>query len=327
MPSRSEIRVLTYNILLGGERREELIAGVLARSGADLIALQEVRDDGMAARLAGRLGMTAVSGSPSDHGPLGLAVLTRLPITAHRNRCHAGMLRSHLEVTVRPRRGERLRFHVVHLAARFGERAKGEARRILEVEAVLADIAGEPPLPHFVLGDLNSLAPGDHVEATRFFRRMNELRQARLLVRQTDGWMGPRAGGDEETIDRAWLAHGIDPRLRAGVPSLPWLVGPLTGLLPDHRGVDRLLGRAIERWTVPRLLEAGYADCFRHLHPRAHGYTCATWMPAARVDYIFASPEALSLLAACEVGIGRGRVAREVVAASDHFPVVADLSV
>jgi len=77
--AKSRIRILTYNILLGGERREERIASVLAHSGADLIALQEVRDNGMVARLAGELGMAAVSGPPSDGGSLGLAVLTRLP--------------------------------------------------------------------------------------------------------------------------------------------------------------------------------------------------------------------------------------------------------
>jgi endonuclease/exonuclease/phosphatase family metal-dependent hydrolase len=323
----SSLRILTYNILLGGEGREERIAGVLARSGADLIALQEVHDNGMLARLAAELGMTAVSGSPSDDGPLGLAVLTRLPIATHRNHRHAGMLRSHLEVTVAPGRGDRLRLHVVHLAARFGERAKGEARRLEELEHILADIRGEAPMPHLVVGDFNSLSPGDHLEATGFFRRMNGLRKAGLLVRQDGGWMGPPAGGAEESIDAKWLAHGIDPGLQGGVPVLPWLVGPLTALVPERRGLDRLLGRAIERWAVPRMLEAGYTDCFRHLHPRAHGYTCATWMPAARIDYVFASPEALPRLVACDVAVGRGRAARETATASDHFPLLTDLSV
>jgi endonuclease/exonuclease/phosphatase family metal-dependent hydrolase len=322
---RPGVRVLTYNILLGGERREERIARTLERSGADVIALQEVCDNGLVARLAGRLGMSAVAGRPSDGGPLGLAVLSRLPIVAHRNRRHAGMLRSHLEVTVRRRQGNPLRLHVVHLAARFGERAKGEARRLREVEAVLGDIAREPAVPHLLLGDFNSLTPGDPLEATRFFRRMNELGRARLLVRRADGWMEPQAAGEGAAAGERWRAHGIDPELRLGIPSLPWVVGPLTALLPERRGVDALLGRAIERWTVPRVLDAGYADCFRHLHPRAHGYTCATWMPAARIDYIFASPEALPLVAACDVVTGRGQAAREVATASDHFPVTVDL--
>jgi endonuclease/exonuclease/phosphatase family metal-dependent hydrolase len=318
----SGIRVLAYNILLGGERREERIAGVLAGSGADLIALEEVQDNGLVPRLAEHLGMEAVYAPPSDGGPLGMALLTRLPIASQRNLRHPGMLRSHLEVVIRARPGERIRFHVVHLAARFGEKANGEARRLREIEAVLGDIDAEEAMPDIVLGDFNSIAPGDHLAATGFFRRMNELRQAGLLVRRGDGWMWPEAGDDAD-----WLAHGIDPALKGGVPSLPWVTGPLTALVPRHQGVDRLLGRAIERWTVPRLLDAGYTDCYRHLHPRAHGYTCATWMPAARIDYVFASPEALPLVAACDVVEGRGRSAHEVASASDHFPVVADLSI
>jgi exonuclease III len=75
------------------------------------------------------------------------------------------------------------------------------------------------------------------------------------------------------------------------------------------------------------MLEEGYTDCFRHLHPRAHGYTCATWMPAARIDYVFASTEALPRLLACDVAVGRGHAGREAATASDHFPLLADLSV
>lgn len=322
------IRVLTLNILLGGEHREEQIAEVLRRGGADVIALQEVRDNGLVPRLAESLGMVAIQGEPSDGAGLGLAVLSRLPVLDHRNRCHDGMLRSHLQVTVGARRGTPLRLHVVHLAARFGERAKGEARRLRELEAVLSDIAEQPPGPHLLLGDFNTLAPGDDLEATRFFRRMAALRRDGLLVRQPDGWMAPvAADGGEPSLDARWHAHGIDPRLLGGVPVLPWITAPLTSVLPQSTSVDRMLGRMIERWTVPRLTAAGYVDCFRGLHPRARGYTCATWLPAARVDYMFASADLAGRVVSCEVLGGRGRLGHEMTAtASDHFPVVAELA-
>ncbi len=324
----STIRLLTYNILLGGARREERIASVLKRSRADLIALQEIRDDGLVERLSEQLGMAHVFGSASDGGDLGLAVLSRHAVVAHHNHRHPTMLRSHLEVTVQPRRGVRLRLHAVHLAARFGERAKGEARRLRELESVLADIAAAPAAPHLIAGDFNTLAPGDDLEATRFFRRMAELRRARLLVRQADGWVGPAAAESvERSLDESWLAHGIDPGLRAGVPVLPGLVGPLTAWLPQSQALDGMMGRMIERWVVPRLLSAGYVDCYRQLHPRAHGYTCATWLPAARVDYAFASPELAPKLHACEVVGGHARSGGEVVTASDHFPLLAELDI
>ena len=322
-------RILTLNVLLGGEGREERIAEVLRRSGADVIALQEVRDNGLVPWLAGGLGMEAIRGEPSDGRDLGLAVLSRLPVLDHRNRRHEGMLRSHLRVTVRTRQGSPLRLHVVHLAARFGERAKGEARRTRELEAVLDDVAEEPPAPHLLVGDFNSLAPGDGLEATEFFRRMAALRRNGLLVRQSNGWMVPvTADGEAPSVEARWRAHGIDPRLLGGVPVLPWVAGPLTSVLPRSGPVDRMLGRMIERWTVPRLTGAGYVDCFRGLHPRARGYTCATWLPAARIDYSFASPDLAPAVVSCEVLGGRGRLGHEMaVTASDHFPLVTELSV
>jgi endonuclease/exonuclease/phosphatase family metal-dependent hydrolase len=49
-------------------------------------------------------------------------------------------------------------------------------------------------------------------------------------------------------------------------------------------------------------------------------------MPAARIDYVFASSEALPRLLACEVAVGRGHAGRETATASDHFPLLADLA-
>ncbi|MGD0834168.1 MAG: endonuclease/exonuclease/phosphatase family protein [Candidatus Dormibacteria bacterium] len=314
------IRVLTYNVLLGGGHREQRIAQVLRRSEADVIALQEVRDDGLLQRLAASLRMTSVFAPPGDGAGLGLGVLARVPVDGHRNHRHAEMLRSHLELTLAIP-GLPLRLHVLHLAARFGERAQGEERRVRELGCVLRDIERASPAPHLVLGDFNSLAPGEHLEATRFFRRMGALRRAGLLVRRADGWMAPVSGGG---VAGRWLAHGIDPDLLPGVPALPRLVGHLTALLPESRQVDRVLGRMIERRAVPLILGRGYADCYRRLHPRAHGYTCATWLPAARIDYVFASPEMARRLIWCDVIGGRGRPDREAPTASDHFPVAAD---
>jgi exonuclease III len=120
----------------------------------------------------------------------------------------------------------------------------------------------------------------------------------------------------------------VDPHLDVGIPVLPVVVYPLTALLPRRsRAVDRVLGATIERGTVLRMLESGYTDSFRKLHPRAHGYTCATWMPAARVDYIFASPLMATRLRVCEVVGSRAWPDREATVASDHHPLVAEFAV
>ena len=327
------IRVATYNILVGGARRHELIRDVLTRVDADVLALQEVCDLDFLDDLAGTLKMRVVPGAPSDPSTsCHIAILSRLPVVRSHNRQHRGrMLRSHLyaEVETGGKAIPSIGVHCLHLAARFGERAKGEARRMRELTAILDDIDHERRQPHMLIGDFNALSPGDPVAATRFFRRMHELRSAGLLVARDNGYLGPveRDGNNNARLDAAWHAAGIDPRLDAGVPILPRQVWPLTSRLPVSPAVDRFLGRFIERWSVERLLALGYVDCFRRAHPRAQGRTCATWLPAARVDYVFADAKLAPQLAACDVVGGNRWPDRDAALASDHFPVVADFSV
>jgi len=332
-PTPRRIRVATYNILLGGEQRGELVGNVLRRIDADVVALQEVREVDRVRDLAEDLGMEMFLGEPSDpDSPMHTAILTRLPVRAWRNRRHHGrMLRSHLHCDIEtggavlPLVG----VHCLHLAARFGDRNKGEARRIREIGAVLTDIADEPPLPHMLIGDFNALSPGDDILATSFFRRMNDLRRAGLLVVGSNGILTPLAPqvGDGNGLADRWRRAGVDPRLLGGIPALPRVVAPLTVGLPVSRAMDRFLGRLIERWTIERLLKEGYVDCYRDVHPRARGLTCATWQLSARVDYVFATPDLATRVVGADVVGGRTWPDPDAAVASDHYPVVADFSV
>ncbi len=324
----ARLRVVTYNILLGGDGRGDRIAAVLERCDADVVALQEANDVELVRSLAQRLGMRMIVAKPNDASRLNLAVLTRLPVTGWRAHRHPGrMLRAHLvcELDVQAPGLSKLRIHNVHLAARFGEKNKGEARRLRELEAILGDVGRSGPTPHLVLGDFNSLAPGETVAATAFFTRMAELRRRGLLVRGLDGLVAPMESpeGDEE-LAAAWREAGVEPHLHVGVPRLPWVVGPLTGVLPRSAALDRVLNRFIERWTVPRMLDAGYTDCYRAVHSGGDGYTCATWMPAARIDYVWADAAMAQRLVACQVVGGEAHPDPDVAGASDHFPVAAD---
>jgi endonuclease/exonuclease/phosphatase family metal-dependent hydrolase len=329
MPSTStRLRVVTYNILLGGHGRGDRIAAVLDRCNADVIALQEANDLDLVRSLAQRLGMRMVVAKPNDASKLNLAVLSRLPVTGWRAHRHPGrMLRAHLvcELAVQAPGLSKLRIHNVHLAARFGEKNKGEARRLHELEAILGDIERSGPTPHLVLGDFNSLAPTETVAATTFFTRMAELRRRGLLVRGLDGLVVPlESAEDDGELAEAWREAGVEPHLHVGVPRLPWVVGPLTGVLPRSVALDRVLNRFIERWTVPRMLEAGYTDCYRAVHSDGLGYTCATWSPAARIDYVWADARMAERVTGCEVIGGNGHPDPDAPSASDHFPVVAD---
>lgn len=332
--TRRRIRVATYNILLGGERRLDLVRNVLTRLDADIVALQEVREVDRIRELARNLDMEMLLGEPSDPAsPMHTAILTRLPVRTWRNRRHHGrMLRSHLHCDIETGGHELplVGVHCLHLAARFGDRNKGEARRIREIGAVLTDIADEPARPHLLIGDFNALSPGDDILATSFFRRMNDLRRAGLLVAGPNGILAPlapnREDGDSGLADR-WRRAGVDPRLLGGIPVLPRVVSPLTVGLPVSRAMDRFLGRLIERWTIERLLKEGYVDCYRRVHPRARGLTCATWQLSARVDYVFATDALAAHVIGADVVGGRTWPDADAAAASDHYPVVAEFSV
>ncbi len=311
-----------------------LVRNVLQRIDADVVALQEVREIDRIRALARDLGMEMFLGEPSDpESPMHTAILTRLPVRAWRNRRHHGrMLRSHLHCDIETGGADVpvLGVHCLHLAARFGSRNKGEARRIREIGAVLTDIADEPSLPHLLIGDFNALSPGDDILATSFFRRMNDLRRAGLLVAGSNGILSPLVPGDgsaDDGLADRWRQAGIDPRLLGGIPALPRVVSPLTAGLPVSRAMDRFLGRLIERWTVERLLGEGYVDCYREVHPRARGLTCATWQLSARVDYIFATSDLAGFVTGADVVGGRTWPDPDAAVASDHYPVVADFRV
>lgn len=76
------------------------------------------------------------------------------------------------------------------------------------------------------------------------------------------------------------------------------------------------------RWrTIQTVIDAGYTDSFRKLHPSEPGMTLPTIAPLLRLDYVFVPNAQAGRVKKCEV-----INTPEAVGASDHFPVVADFS-
>ncbi len=164
------LRVLTYNIHggRGADRRLDLarIAGVIAESDADIVALQEVdarrpRSGGVdqAAWLADQLGMHAQFGPTIERGDeaYGIATLTRLPIFESRQVClpwRESNPRSEprcalLTRIAWPVRERALDMVNTHLSVRFGERAD-------QVATLIDDLMNdEIDAPIIVAGDFN----------------------------------------------------------------------------------------------------------------------------------------------------------------------------
>jgi exodeoxyribonuclease-3 len=271
------LRVLTYNLYFGGRDRLDAIHAVLAHCNADLIALTEADDQSVIETLAERLGLNHVwaRGSGDRH----IAALSRFPILDwqiyNKSPLTQAVLETKIELphpTASPLPSSVLEeqengvggarsitVYNVHLLPYL--LLPFEFRRWQAVGKLLDVIRTRQPGPHLIVGDLNSIAPGDRV-----IQRNNPPRMRRVMALQ-----------------------------------LWWIF----------------------RLAIPRLLKAGYVDCFRQLNPTDAGFT---WMPGnrtTRYDYILADPALASSLCAC-------RVVDDIEAvnqASDHFPLLAEFDI
>jgi exodeoxyribonuclease-3 len=133
-------------------------------------------------------------------------------------------------------------------------------------------------------------------------RRVLELRALlRSVARHQDGFHV--LAGDFNTIAPGDVFEAATLPLR--VRPFVWLSG----------------GRI--RWrTIQTVLDAGYVDAYRTLHPNDPGLTLPTPTPHVRLDYVFVPEVHATRVTRCDVV----RADTSAVA-SDHFPVVADLHI
>jgi endonuclease/exonuclease/phosphatase family metal-dependent hydrolase len=313
-------RVLSYNILAGGEtryagasRRSELLARMIALAQPDIVGLAEginptQRGEVTAIEeMAARLNMQLIRGDhPSAGDAFQVACLTRLPLVYTRVHARPGHLtRPLLEVCVREADGGELIVFVAHLIASFHRGRAAERQRRREVREILASMAPARGRPHLLMGDFNTLAPGDPLRASALLRYLVRLDEAMPYE--------PRDG-------QPHLAYVVPDRLH-------WL-NPLLRLLPRSRLLlwllDSVAARCVPRWSIAEIQRTGYVDCFRRMQPEEPGFTCPAIMPAGRIDFIFASPELAPRLCGCSVLSGGADV--RGAQASDHLPVVADFA-
>lgn len=303
-------RLLTYNILVGGGRRIDAITNMIRAAHPDVVGLVEATNPRVVEELAERLGMECrMTGQGKSIDDWQIALLTRLPIVSTTIHTRPGRLtKPLLEVRVREEDGHELAIFVTHLAAAFSHGRGGNSIRQVEVREILrilAELRAEG-IPHVLMGDFNTLAPGDTMKASRLLRYLVDL-DARYR-------QNPKAH-----IGNPHLDFVVPPALRFLKPllrliarsdMLSWLFDG-AGSLYAPRGSIRLLRKA-----------SCYVDCFRRENPRAWGFTCPAKAPAGRIDYIFASPELAQRLSACSVVTeGNGTPGYE---ASDHLPVLAE---
>jgi len=157
-----------------------------------------------------------------------------------------------------------------------------------------------------VLADRDCRLFGLHLSA--WFSKWSEQRRERELRALIDGIRQHQHGFHLILGDFNALAPG--ERLRADrMPG--WI-----------RAMVWMSGNDIARTTIQLMLDEQYVDAFRYLHPGEEGYTFPTWDPHVRLDYVFAPARDASRFARCEVIAD----AADMRAASDHFPLLAEVS-
>jgi endonuclease/exonuclease/phosphatase family metal-dependent hydrolase len=161
------MRIVSYNILTGGEGRADPLAEVLIAQRADVIGLVEAEDPAVLERIARRLNMDYVQG-PGNRGGAS-ALLSRFPIRDSVNYAplEGGLSKSLLRASVEAPGGAVWHFGVAHLHARAGE--ADEAVREAELAIVLkafADLRASGT-PHVLMGDFNANSPVQRIDLSK----------------------------------------------------------------------------------------------------------------------------------------------------------------
>jgi endonuclease/exonuclease/phosphatase family metal-dependent hydrolase len=245
------LRLLSYNIRFGGVGREQALAERIKALEPDLVVFQEATRPDVIERLAGATGFPFWAARPNHS----IGFLSRQQVEYHEWHYPAGARHSFLEIVPS---GTEVRVFGLHLSARFSR--WDERRRWREIRSLLEGIKRHQDGFHVLVGDFNTLAPGEVLE-------MDKL--------------------------PAWIR------------ALIWISG-----------------RKLQRETIQYVLDAGYVDGFRMLHPDDKGYTFPTWDPHVRLDYVFLPKSFKDRLVRCEVIT---EPLERVRAASDHCPLVAEL--
>ncbi len=301
-------RIVSYNILMGAAKRVDPLAHMLSDAQPDIVGLVEATRPDVVSELGSRLGMKPImSGLAPQSANWQVALLTRLPVVHTKTHIQPPLTKPLLEVCLEEPGGRHITVFVIHLEAAFSQGWAGDGIRRRETRELLRVLAHKAGTPHLVMGDFNTLGPGDPFKASELLRYLVQVdeRYRKNLATQ--------------------LGH---PYLNFVVPGPLRIFNPLLRLIPRVPLLSALFDRAASlyapRTSIRLLLQAGYVDCFRRINPEDPGFSCPAAAPAGRIDYILASPELAASLSGCYIPTGVSGVSADQ--ASDHLPVVADFA-
>ena len=160
------LKLLSYNIRFGGRGREARIAEVVRAVAPDLVVFQEATDTRVVERLARETGLN-VWAARRGHS---LAYISRARVAHHEWYHPRGSKHSFLEVVLA---GSGARVFGLHLRAMHSKWT--ERQRAREMRALLKGIEQHQHGFHVLVGDFNTLAPGELLETQRMPRWIRAL--------------------------------------------------------------------------------------------------------------------------------------------------------
>lgn len=152
------LKLLSYNIRFGGRGRESKLAAVIRAVAPDLVVFQEATDPQVIKYLAAATGLPHWAARPAHS----IAYISRAEIEYHEWHYPKEARHSFLEIVLA---GSRTRIFGLHLSARFSKWK--ERRRVREIKALLGGIQRYQEGFHVLVGDFNTLAPGELLEVKR----------------------------------------------------------------------------------------------------------------------------------------------------------------
>ncbi len=153
-----KLRLLSYNIRFGGRGRESRIAEVIREASPDIVVFQEATDTRVIERIAEETGMRSNASRPAHS----IGFISRVPVAHFEWHYPRGARHSFLEIVLEE---PEARIFGLHLKARFSKWS--ERRRVFEIRALLEGIKEHQSGFHVLVGDFNTLAPGELLDVER----------------------------------------------------------------------------------------------------------------------------------------------------------------
>ncbi len=212
------LRLLSYNIRFGGRGREDALAETILAAAPDLVVFQEATDPEVIERIASATKFPFWA-ARRNHS---IGFLSRQEVEYHEWHYPAGARHSFLEIVPS---GSSARIFGLHLSARFSK--WDERRRAREIRSLLDGIKRHQNGFHALVGDFNTLAPGEVLELNRLPAWIRALIwiSGRKLQREAIQFMLDAGYGDGFRMlhqeDKGYTFPTWDPHVRLDYVFVP----------------------------------------------------------------------------------------------------------